>query len=90
MKAYLKFAKAIEQAKIIPPCMNTDPELWFGDKEEGYHYTRTAKQLCNLCPVRLDCLEYALDARELYGIWGGMTPKERMALRGRRMPPNAA
>lgn len=90
MRAYLKLAKAIEKAKSIPPCMNTDPELWYGDKDEGYHYTRTAKQLCSQCPVQTECLTYALEAREVFGIWGGMTPKERQALRSRRMRPNAA
>jgi len=39
-----------------------------------------AKAVCVECPVRLDCLAYALDHREEYGVWGAMTERERRAL----------
>src|SRR5205807_2562498 len=43
-----------------------------------------AKTVCVGCPLRLDCLAYALDNREEYGVWGAMTERERRALlRGR-------
>jgi WhiB family transcriptional regulator, redox-sensing transcriptional regulator len=39
-----------------------------------------AKALCVRCPVRVDCLEYALEIREGHGIWGGLNEMERRAL----------
>jgi len=43
-----------------------------------------AKAVCTACPVRLQCLVYALDQREWFGVWGGMTERERRALLRRR------
>lgn len=53
-----------------------DGTIWeaFGDTSE--HYTE-AKRVCDLCPVREECLDYALDQKERYGMWGGLTPIER-------------
>lgn len=42
---------------------------------------REAKQLCRQCPVIADCLAYALEHDEAFGIWGGLGPRERRALR---------
>lgn len=42
-----------------------------------------AKQLCAVCPVIDDCRHYALEQREKFGIWGGLTPQERGAVRVR-------
>jgi WhiB family redox-sensing transcriptional regulator len=38
---------------------------------------RAALAICNVCPVREDCLEHALETNERFGVWGGMTEKER-------------
>lgn len=84
-KAYLKLAKAIEESKSIPPCMTTDPEIWFPDLSKGNvaNY-RTAVKLCQQCPVKNDCLEYALTVGERFGVWGGVTADQRLQLsRGR-------
>lgn len=43
-----------------------------------------AKLVCRTCPVVLDCLSAALDRREEYGVWGGMTERERRSLLRRR------
>jgi WhiB family redox-sensing transcriptional regulator len=43
-------------------------------------HENNAKRICASCPVRSRCREYALDASEPHGIWGGMTPEERAAL----------
>lgn len=43
-----------------------------------------AKALCRACPVRAECLADALDNRVEYGVWGGMTERERRALLRRR------
>lgn len=43
-----------------------------------------AKAVCAMCPVIADCRAYALASRESWGVWGGMTAKERVALTRRR------
>jgi WhiB family redox-sensing transcriptional regulator len=45
---------------------------------------RAAKRICATCPVRSQCLEYALAAQERHGVWGGMTEIERRRLTARR------
>lgn len=78
LNAYLELSKAIEAAPVIPPCQNTDPEIWF--QEHGTASYRIARALCNRCPVRAKCLEYALTNQEEFGMWGGLSPFERRAL----------
>lgn len=41
---------------------------------------REARQFCRTCPVRTECLAHALDQRIEFGVWGGMTERERRAL----------
>lgn len=79
---YMQLAKAIEEADSIPPCQTTDPEIWFSDDMEGSgtHY-KLAKQLCNECPVQNLCLQFSLVSEEQYGVWGGLTPRERRSMR---------
>lgn len=56
-------------------CSQTDPELFFPEKGGG---TGRAKWVCkNKCDVREQCLNYALDNNERFGVWGGMTERER-------------
>lgn len=82
-QAYQLLAEAIEKAPVIPPCQVSDPEVWFAEK--GDHVaTKKAKQLCSTCPVVNECLTYALQAKELYGVWGGLTSKERSTFRAAR------
>jgi WhiB family redox-sensing transcriptional regulator len=59
------------------------PEIFYpeGPEHVRKYDERTAKSICNACPVRELCLDYALVAREEYGIWGGLTPSERRLLR---------
>ena len=57
-------------------CAQTDPELFFPDKVEN-QYSHLAKQICVQCPVRIQCLTWALQNDEEFGIWGGFSPKER-------------
>nr|WP_271209415.1 WhiB family transcriptional regulator [Rhodococcus wratislaviensis] len=66
-------------------CRDADPTVFFYlDNERGEpraHRVRAAKQVCLRCPVRARCLNYALEARETHGIWGGYTEDERRKLR---------
>ena len=77
---------AIDEAPIVVPCQNTDPELWFGEAANLDEWTDTgsryvqARKLCGRCPVRQKCLEYALEQREEFGMWGGLSPRERLNL----------
>jgi WhiB family redox-sensing transcriptional regulator len=50
------------------PCRVNDPELFFADSPADVEY---AKSLCLDCPVRLDCLNGAIERREPWGVWGG-------------------
>lgn len=58
-------------------CREADPEQWYPEK--GFP-TRYAKAICRRCPVRARCLKNALDTREPWGIWGGLTEHERQAI----------
>jgi WhiB family transcriptional regulator, redox-sensing transcriptional regulator len=55
-------------------CSQTDPEAFFPEKGGSTH---EAKRVCRGCEVRSECLEFALDHEERYGIWGGMSERER-------------
>ncbi len=55
-------------------CMGVDPDLFFPERGAS---TREAKEVCRGCVVREDCLEYALANGEKFGIWGGLSERER-------------
>lgn len=55
-------------------CAETDPEAFYPERGGS---TRDAKMICALCSVRETCLETALKNNEHYGIWGGMSERER-------------
>lgn len=59
-------------------CAQTDPEAFFPEKGGS---TREAKKICLRCPVRNECLEYALAHDERFGIWGGLSERERRRLK---------
>ncbi|MGI8867600.1 MAG: WhiB family transcriptional regulator [Mycobacteriales bacterium] len=61
-------------------CQGRDPDALF---VQGAAQNR-AKRLCGACPVRTECLADALDNRVEFGVWGGMTERERRALLRRR------
>lgn len=61
-------------------CAQTDPEAFFPEKGGS---TRDAKKICASCEVRAQCLEYALANDERFGIWGGLSERERRKLRKR-------
>lgn len=59
-------------------CAQTDPEAFFPEKGGS---TREAKRICMACSVRDECLEYALEHDERFGIWGGLSDRERRRLK---------
>ncbi len=62
-------------------CLGVDPDLFFPERGAS---TREAKAVCGSCEVRAECLEYALDHAEKFGIWGGLSERERRRLRRQR------
>ena len=61
-------------------CAQTDPAAFFPEKGGA---TREAKKVCVSCEVRAECLEYALENDERFGIWGGLSERERRKLKRR-------
>ena len=57
-------------------------EVFFpgGDRGQTKAMTDAAKLVCRACPVRIDCLWYAIETRQEYGVWGGATEPERRRL----------
>lgn len=70
-------------------CAGSNPNLWFPDRGAN---TQKARAVCAACPVRRECLEYAVRWRIPFGIWGGRSVRERRHLldagvgRPRRLP----
>lgn len=62
-------------------CMGVDPDLFFPERGAS---TREAKEVCRGCVVREQCLEFALENSEKFGIWGGLSERERRRIRRRR------
>jgi WhiB family redox-sensing transcriptional regulator len=67
-------------------CRGEDPELFFPADSTGPALAQVAeaKRVCADCPVRQECLRFALSTGQGYGIWGGLTEDERRKLRRRR------
>jgi WhiB family redox-sensing transcriptional regulator len=65
-------------------CQYADPEAFF--VEQGGS-VRPAKRICAGCPVKAECLEYALEHDEKFGIWGGLSERERRRIKSQRLTP---
>jgi WhiB family redox-sensing transcriptional regulator len=63
-------------------CTEVDPEIFFPERGGS---SKSARQVCARCEVRLQCLEYALNNKEQFGIWGGTSERERRRLRKERV-----
>jgi WhiB family redox-sensing transcriptional regulator len=59
-------------------CRGMDPEIFHPGKGRPRH---AAKAVCATCPVVISCREWALEMRETIGVWGGLSEKERRAIR---------
>ena len=67
-----------EEWKLDGVCRTVDPDLWYPENSSP---SWEAKRLCRNCPVVTECLDYALDNKEMFGIWGGLSPRERQRVR---------
>jgi WhiB family transcriptional regulator, redox-sensing transcriptional regulator len=71
-------------------CAQVDPDLFFELSTSRYEMkaqaerVSAAKAVCAECPVKAECLELALANDERYGIWGGLTERERREVKRRR------
>ena len=67
-------------------CRRHDPELFFpiGNTGPARAEIHRAKAICAACPVRAECLAFALETHQDYGIWGGCDEDERRVLRRQR------
>ena len=73
------------QWRSAAACRSADPDLFFPISDSGpaREQTATAKAICATCQVRRECLAFALQTGQTYGIWGGTTEHERAAVRRR-------
>lgn len=83
--------QAWRHAAVCRPENGYDPEIWFPPPMRPYAIRgeqaaarrrriaaeAQAKALCNTCPVRLQCLQFADETNQREGVWGGLTPQER-------------
>lgn len=62
-------------------CRGADVDIFFPDRGAS---TRGAKEICAACMVQAECLEYAVTRGEKFGIWGGLSERERRKIRKQR------
>ena len=62
-------------------CRGANPDFFFPERGAS---TRTAKGICRECTVQADCLEFAIVSSEKFGIWGGLSERERRKIRRER------
>ena len=67
-------------------CLSADPDLFYPATTGalGARQAAKAQRICGRCTVRRECLEFAMNSREVHGIWGGTTPEERVRARRQR------
>jgi len=74
--------------RSVAACQCADPDLFFPVSAFGKSLQQVtqAKAICADCPVRAECLAFALRTKQVHGVWGGMTEEERHLARSRRQP----
>jgi len=80
---------AVEGEDYVPDwpdaaCRDDDPEVWFPTSMASPEVVDPLREVCWPCPRRDDCLAYAIEHREDFGIWGGMTDSQRRRIRAGR------
>lgn len=71
-------------------CSSADPDLFFPISAHGAsrRQEQRAKAVCAACPVRAECLAFAVETRQVHGVWGGLGEKELRRLRRSRRTPD--
>ena len=74
---------ATDRWRVHASCRDVDPDLFFpvGTTGQALDQIDAARQVCAACPVRTECLEYALSTNQDSGVWGGTSEEERRSLR---------
>lgn len=76
-----KFLKLVWQLDGTQPCANDDPDLWIENWTGRPIPSQTAQKMCEGCPFLAACRDYAVEAEEELGIWGGTTAEDRERIR---------
>jgi len=63
-------------------CKGADADIFFPERGAS---TRKAKAICRACNVQLECLEFAIENSEKFGIWGGLSERERRRIKRQRI-----
>lgn len=69
--------QAPEELMTKAACIDADPEMFYKEKGGG---VEPARKICRTCEVRVLCLNYAIHNKEKSGVWGAMSPRERVWL----------
>lgn len=79
-KRYIEFLRLVH---VTDPECQRYPDVFFPEEWEGKQAeaTKIAKEICERCPIKIECLAYAIKANEQEGIWGGQTPYGRRSKR---------
>ncbi len=79
----LALANADYTWRSLAVCRGTDPDLFFpvGTTGQALVQIARAKEVCDECPVRVECLDYALATNQDSGIWGGLDEEQRRSIR---------
>jgi len=72
-----------EHWRILAACRSADPDLFFPISSSGSSLAQVAqaKAICAGCPVRRECLAFAVRTHQVHGVWGGLSEQERHPLR---------
>jgi WhiB family redox-sensing transcriptional regulator len=76
-RAFMRLVRPVArqpEALLDGLCQQVDPEMFYPAK---YESSKEAKRVCGMCPVQAECLAYALRAKEMHGVWGGKSERER-------------
>ena len=76
MKASEAVPEPIDGWQVLTMCAGLDPNLFY-PRNKAEEDARAWDAVCNLCPVKLDCLAHGLRRPEYHGVWGGLTEIER-------------
>lgn len=79
--AFMQLEPAEQGWRNYANCLGVDPDLFFPERGAS---TREAKEVCRGCVVKEECLEFALQSGEKFGIWGGKSERERRRVRRQR------